>query len=815
VPRNDPMTMTTPGLHLRRLARTPLFTGVVLATLAVTIGAVVAVFAVVDRVLISPLPYPDPDRLLSIGFTAPGLGYDEVPFSIGVFEHVREGQRVFDGMALYDEAKVGVSGDAEPVRVDAAVVTAAFFRTLGVRPVAGRFFAPEEGRPGGEPVVVLSENAWSRRFGRDPAVLDRPLRVDGVAHRVVGIAPREVMLPSEDTELWKPLIVDPADLQPGQLVYPALARLAEGTDLEAATAELGRLLYQVDDRFPEVFSPGLLEQAGFAPRVLPLKEVVVGEAEAPMLVVLATAVLLLLIGCANVANLFLVRFERRRDEVGVRMALGADRGALLRHFLAESLLLTLAGAVIGGALGIAAVRAAADLAPPSIPGLAQVGVGAPTLALVAGLTLVVGGLLALAPVWLATRHEVASLLRGATTGRPAGVRVGNGLIVAQVALALVLLVGAGLMVRSFRSLVAVGPGFTAENALVLPIELPAAEYPPARRVELWRQLRERLAAVPGVEAVGGVHNIPFGLVRQNSSLAIEDHPTEPGELPPMAEYQYIDGGYHEALGIPVIEGRTLRDTDGGAGYRAVVVDEAFARRWWPGQSALGKRIRNDLYDDWSVIVGVVGSVRFTSLKDEPRPAVYFPLNDSGPRAAELPTTLNMVLRTGDEPSRLIPAVLRAVRELAPTLPLERPRPLAALIGRSMVHTTATSVLLTAAALAALLLATVGIYAVVAYVTARRTREIGLRTALGATPGGVRWLVVRQGAAVVAIGLAVGLAAAIPATRFIASLLFGVDRLDPTTWAAGVLGLGLVAVAACYLPAWRASRIAPMDALRPE
>jgi predicted permease len=804
----------------RDLRRGPVFVVVTAVTLATGIGANVAIFTVVDNVLLRPLPYPGAERLVGVWHTAPGLKMDRFEQSDGSYVLFRRENRVLSELGIYSQGAATLTGGQTPERVVTARVTASLFSVLRVPAARGRALQEADERPGAEKVAILSD-ALARRLGGGPAVVGSTLRIDGVARRIVGVMPAGFRFPSAETDVWLPVTIDPARLRPGNFNYTAIGRLRPGVSPERAARELSALVW----RLPEVYGDreidrGMIASSRLAIAVVPLRDDVVGSVGRVLWVLLGSAGCLLLIACANVANLFLVRAERRQREVAVRAALGATRGAVVRLFLEESLALSLLGGVLGLALAWAGVRLLVSLRPPGIPRLEEIGLDGRGLLLAGGLSLLAGllcgGLAAL-------RHGTASLApalkdgtRGGTAGRERH-RARNALVVAQVALALVLLVGSGLMVKSFRRLRGVDPGFDPRGVLTLRLDLPRAEYPDtAATLRFLQQLLTRVRALPEVVSAGTVYPLPLSGGKSSSGYFIEDFPPAPGQVWPKLDTRFASPGAFEALGVPVIAGRPFERLEPARPSTEVLVSRRLAERFWPGRSPLGKRLRSDLPGEgpWFTIVGVVGDVRDHGLEEEPEPGVYFPMVRAGSEEWA-PRSFSLVVKGRVGPLLLVAPVRGAIRALDPNLALAEVRPLSEVVDRSMARTSFTMLLLAIAAAVALLLGGVGIYGVVSYAVSQRTREIGVRMALGARRSDISRMVLREAMAVTLLGVAAGLACALALTRLMLALLFGVSPTDPGTLAAVPVLLAAVALLASWLPARRAAAIEPLEAIRYE
>ena len=805
----------------RGLVRSPGFTVVAVITLALGIGATTAVFTLVDSVLLRALPYPESDRLLSLQHVFGPGGEDELPMSPGLYLLYDEHARSLSSFALLQNASMNVTGEGEPERIDGQWVTPSIFDVLRVPPALGRPLVAGDAEEGAEPVVVLSDGLWRSRFGGDPGVLDRTILMDGVARRVVGVMPRDFAYPNnEDARFWTPLTVNPVDAPYAAFGWAGIARMAEGATVESAQAEMQGIIGRLEELAPEAGPTiGFFREVNLSARVESLKDAVVGDLARTLWTLLGMVAVVLFIACANVANLLLVRAEGRQRELALRRAVGAGRAALVRPFLAESLGLGIAGGVLGVAIAAVAVRTTAALAPADLPRMAEVGVDLRVLAFTAALSLLSSLAFGLFPVLRYGRRDLSHALkeggsRGGTAGRERN-RVRNGLVVVQVTLALVLLVGSGLMFRSFLALMAVDPGFAPEGVLTVRLTVPEGEIAePAGVADFYRQLRERLAAQPTVEAVGATGGVPFTGIFSFGGHGIEDHPAGPNELPPVAFGTFADPGYFEAMGIPVVEGRALQAGDAADGFRGVVVSRAYAERWWPDGSALGKRIRMGS-PEWWQIVGVVENARHRGLQEDPEEIYYMPTMGGSAAEPFAVRSRDLVVRVNGNPTAFLPVLRREIADLNPRVPLANPRTMEDVVRESAAQTSFTMAVLGSASVVALLLGLIGIYGVVSYVVSQRTREIGVRLALGATGASVRGMVVRQGLTLAGVGVGVGLAVALAASRVIDSLLYGVSSRDPLTYGAVALSLAAVAALASWIPARRAAAVDPAIALRRE
>jgi predicted permease len=794
-------------------------------TLGLGIGANTAIFSAVNGILLQSLPYPDPDRLVGLWHTAPGIDIPLFEQSDGTYLFYQSENRTLEGMGIFGNTSVNLTGGEEPERVDAAFVTSTLFSTLGIVPEHGRSLIETDNEPGAEAVVILGHGLWSRRFGSDPGILDHTVLIDGEAHRVIGIMPAHFSLPVSDSELWTALEIDPAEATTGSFRWFSVGRLKPGESVESAQRDLDRLRGRLPEAYPGDFlTAKMMETAQMEAIVHPLIEDVIGDEnlERSLWILLGTVFFVLLIACANVASLFLVRAQSRHREVALRVALGAGRKRLARFFLSESLILALAGGALGLLLAFAATRTLVLLGPDSIPRLEAIGIDGTVLAFTLAISVLAGLLFGSFPLLRYARANIVMALkeggRGGGTGRERD-RARKLLVLSQLAMAFVLVTGAGLMTRSFQKVREVDPGFEAEGMLTFRVSLPNAEYDSRASIGgFYGQLIERLEGLPGVTQVGAGTKIPLRQGGHNMNIvSIGDHPVDPGDLPPVSNTQSVTTGFLETLGVPLLEGRTFDRRDHFSNTRAVVVNRPFAERHWPGESALGKRVHPSLADGepaWFHVVGVVEGVRDYTLPEEPEPIIYYPVTGLEElEDAFWPLTMSLVLRTDAQPATLAPLVRAQVRELDPNLPITDVLTMEEVVSESTSQLGFAMLLLAVAAGIALLLAAIGIYGVMSYDVTRRTREIGVRMALGAQSAAVSGMVVKQSAAIAGIGLAVGLAGAFGLTRLMRALLFGVSPMDPVTLSLVLLTLFGVALLASYLPARRAASVDPLVALR--
>jgi len=792
---------------LRLLRRSPGFAAMAIATLAVGIGANTAIFSVVHAVLLEQLPFPEPERLVSVPHTPPqdifpGQKYFSV--SPANYEDWKAQNGVFTHMALYTDGSVTVTGLGEPEAMQAGLATAEFFSVLGARPLAGRLFA-EGDDAGGRLVAVLSESLWRTRFGSDPAAVGGSILVDSRRYAIIGILPDALAFP-EGSRLWIPLSLTPKERAVrGIHDFGVLARLKPGVALAAARSEMNAISARLAAQYPE-------DDKGWGAAVVPLRESLVGDVRPSLLLLLGAVGFVLLIACANVANLVLARTLGRRKEIAVRAALGAGRGRIVRQILVETTLIALSGGALGLVVASLGVHAIASVLGGQMPRISHVRVDGPVLAFTFGISLLTGVLAGLLPAWRLTRADPNEALKqGGRSESDAGSPAArNALVAAEVALALALMVGAGLLVRSLGRLHAVDPGFDPSRVLTAFVAIPDQKYATddARRAFFGRLL-ERVRALPGVEAAGAISTLPLSHGGSIQPIAIEGRAAGKLSEQPEVPVRVLTPGTLEALRIRLLAGRDLAATDDARAPAAILVSEAMARRFWPGESAVGKRLTLTFSPDATrEVVGVVADVKLLGLaRAEPVAAIYVP-QDQASRSS-----MHLLVRTTRDPRSVTRAVEAAVHALDPDQPLVDVKTMEEQRGESLAETRFSMALLGVFAALALALAAVGIYSVLAYGVRRRTREIGIRMALGADGSDVIRLVVLQGMRPALIGLAIGLAGSLVLGRAISSLVFGISPSDPLTFAFVSALLAGVATAACLVPAWRASRVQPTHALQ--
>jgi putative ABC transport system permease protein len=804
---------------VRTLAKNPGFAAAAVLTLALGIGANGAVFSVLRALLLRPLPYAQPERLVMVWSR-----WSAFPKTWVSVEEYRTWEEAgcFAGLALFDPGTVNLTGGAEPEQVGSARVSANLFDVLGVRPLLGRSFTPEEAGSPPAHVVVLSEELWRRRFGGDRGILGAAVDVDGVPETVVGVMPAGFKLPQDyntttPSALWRPFdqpLRGAFTFRPsgGDHNDYVVGRLRPGVSAERAAARLRGLAGGLT-------AAGLYPPAWhFEPLVVQVIDEVLGPLRIALLVLCGAVAFVLLIACANVANLLLVRGMQRRRELAVRMALGAAPGRLVRQLLAESCMLAGLGGAAGLGLSWLAVRAILRFAPAEIPRAGEIGMDAGVAAFVASVALAAALIFGLAPALRLSRPDLqASLKEGGRAAGGQGVRGGrlqSLTVVAEVAMAVVLLMGANLMLRTFSSLSRVNPGFHADHVLTLDVSPSRARYPrPEAMIRLYDEMLESIRRLPGVAAAGAVRKLPLASELGDWGLQVEGFAPPPGEKV-QGDWQIATPGYFEAMGIPLQRGRLFTAADRRDAEPVMVVSEAMAQRFWPGRDPIGRRIRAST-PRWHRVVGVVGDVRHNGLTAQVKGTWYVPRSqfDLATGAAIYPMTL--VIRTAGDPAAWAAPVRAAIHAVDARLPVSAVRPLESVVAGAVAKQRFTTFFLLLCSALALALAAVGVYGVVRFRVGARSREIGLRMALGARPGQLLRGVVSQGMAPVAAGLAIGALAALGLTRFLGSLLYGVEPQDPPTLLASVVTLALVALAATWLPARRAARVDPLVVLREE
>ncbi|MDQ6885910.1 MAG: ABC transporter permease [Gemmatimonadota bacterium] len=804
---------------IRKLLRTPGFTIVAVATLALAIGATTAIFSVVNGVLLKPLPFREPDRLVRVMSLHEGKAGPLSPLD---FIDLRDQSRSFAGVAAFDDGTVNLTGTSlQPVRLNRATVGASFFALLGIQPQLGRAFTEGEDSQSAARVAILSDELWRGRFGSDRRVLGQTLTLNGNSYTVVGVAPPHFSFPQR-AEIWTPLVFGKDDIDPenrGAHYIAALARLTPMATVESASRDLKAIADRLTEQFPRT-------NTSFSATAISLQERMVGNVRPALLAMMGAVVFVLLIACANVANLLLVRAASRETEIAVRTALGAGRGRLIRQLITESVLLSVTGAAMGAALASWAVDLVVAFGPAGLPRLQEVKVDGTVLAFTALVALVTGVLFGLIPAIHGSRPDVGQMLKEnarGSSGRRGSGRVRNSLVVAEMALAVVLLVGAGLMIRSFVGLLHVDPGFRSEHVVTFNISLPDNKYPYDRQRHAFvDDVVGRLKRLPGTQDAAVVFGRPLAEINFRTVFDIAGRPKQPPGHGTPTEVRVASPDFFRAMGIRLVRGRSFDEQDRGGGPQVVMVNQEFVRRYFPSEDPLGKRITLGWSQDTAEasatvksvtlggeIIGVIADVKQFGLAADLYPMTYLPFSQA------TIGTLSVVVRSTADPALVESSARAVVKAVDADLPIFGLQKMTDVVSESLAQPRFYTLLLGAFAGIALLLAALGIYGVISYAVSQRTRELGIRIALGATRQRVVRLVVGQGLALTILGVILGAGAAIWLTRLIASLLFGVSASDPLTFVAVSVVLLGVAVLASWLPARRAARVDPVIAMRAE
>ena len=814
---------------LRRLGRAPMFTAITLLTLAIGVGANTVIFSVIEGVLLKPLPYPHAEQLIGVWHTAPGINIKDLNMAPSIYFIDREQNTTLQDIGVYDGDAFNVTGTGEPEHVRGLDVTDGTLPLLGVKPALGRLFTRQDDTAGAPQTVLLSYAYWQQKFGGATSVIGSSITMDGKARQIIGVLPRGFhFLDFTDASLVIPFQWDRGKTKLGNFSQRALARLKPGVTIEQASTDMARLLPITFRSFPapDGFSPEIFQKAKITPNLRPLKQDVVGDVGKVLWVLMGSIAMVLLVACANVANLLLVRVEGRRQELAIRSALGAAWGRTAGELLFESLILGVAGSALGLGLAYGALRVLVAAEPNGLPRLHEIGIDIPVLLFTLGLALFTSVLIGVIPIL-----KYAGVK--ATTGLREGGRAlsqsrerhmaRKTLVVVQVALALVLLICSGLMIRTFQALMHVNPGFTDPGTLqTFRFYIPETQIPDTQAERVVRtdeEIVNKLAAIPGVQAVGFSNEMPMDGRDSNDLLYAQDHIYGEGEIPPIRRFKFISPGFFSTIGTHLVAGRDMTWDDTYGKRPVAIISEAFAKEYWhSAEGALGKKIRVASTDDWREIVGVAQDIHDDGVDQAAPSAVYWPVmrdNFEGQKH-DLRRDLAFVLRSPRAGSQaFMKEVQEQVWQVNPNVPLADATTIGELYTKSMARTSFTLVLLCIAGAMALLLGIVGIYGVIAYTVSQRTREIGIRMALGAQRKELTGLFVRQGLVLAAIGAACGLIVAFVAMRLMSSILFNVSPVDPLTYSAITAGVVATAWLACYLPSRRAATVNPVDALRSE
>ena len=825
------MAMFTDQLSqvLRRLGRAPLFTAVTLLTLAVGVGANTVIFSVVEGVLLKPLPYPQPEQLIGVWHTAPGIGLKELNMAPSIYFIDREQSTTLQDIGAYSGDSLNVTGAGQPEHVRGLDVTDGALPILGVAPALGRLFTRKDDSAGAPQTVLLSYGYWQKKFGGASSVIGRSITVDGKPREIIGVLPRGFhFLDQQDAALIVPYQWDRSKTKLGNFSERAIARLKPGVTMEQAGTDMARLLPIVLRSFPapEGFSASLFEKARISPNLRPLKQDVVGDVGKVLWVLMGSIVLVLLVACANVANLLLVRVEGRRQELAVRSALGAGWGRIAAELFFESMVLGVAGSLIGLAFAYGALRLLVAMAPTGLPRIHEIGIDLPVLLFTLALALFTSLLIGSIPVIKYAGASVNSSLREggrALSQSRERHRARKALVIVQVALALVLLICSGLMIRTFRALMHVSPGFDDPDSVqTFHFYIPETQIPDTQRdrvVRMDQAILDKLAAIPGVSSVSFSNSVPLDGYDTNDVLYAQDHVLGEGELPPVRRFKYISPGSFATLGTRLVAGRDLDWTDIYQKRPVAIISENFAREYWRNSNgALGKRIRVASTDDWREIVGVAQDVHDNGVDQAAPTTAYWPIMQDRFEGQKetLQRGIAFAVRSPRAGSQVfINEIQQKVWSVNPDVPLADVATLGELYTKSIARTSFTLVMFCVAGAMALLLGIVGIYGVISYSVSQRTREIGIRMALGAQRQTLTALFVRQGLWLTGIGVACGLIVALVTMRLMSAILFNVSPVDPITYVTITACVVGTAWLACYLPSRRAATVDPADALRSE
>ncbi len=801
---------------LRTLTKAPAFALVAVLALALGIGANTAIFSVVNAVLLRPLPYPEPEKLVKIWmrFTGIGIPDDRNWVSPPELRDLREYSRAFSGIAAIGSASFNITGTGTPERVEGVAVSAELFRILGVQPLAGRLFLPEEEQPGRDNVVLLGYGLWKRRFGGDLSIAGKTISLNGRNHTVAGVLPPGFQYP-EDVEIWRPLAFTPDQLSPnyrGSHGLQVQARIQPGLSYEQALADMqsvSRRIIELNRSYP-------YERFNFTVLLSPLLDETVGDIRTALWVLMGAVGFVLLIACANIANLLLARATGRQREMAIRAALGAGQSRIIRQLLTESLLLAFAGGAAGLLVAKWGLNALTALASSSFPRVTGAALDARVLAFTVFVSVATGVLFGLAPAWESARSITHESLKEGGRGASAGMmsqRLRRALVVAEVALSLTLLVGAGLLLRSFLKLLDVESGFRAGGVLTARLALPQAKYPgPAQVRSFYRDFVERAAHIPGVDAAGAINSLPLSGSGGSGTTTVDTEAVPPGQRTPEADWRIVTPGYFQAMGIPLLSGRFFDERDTDTSQQVAVIDETMANTYWPNQDAVGQRIKRgggQSTQPWRTVVGVVRHVRHRTLEARSRVTLYM-AHAQNPSSA-----MSLAVHTSTDPRSLAATLQKQVLAIDPDQPVYSVKTMQELMADSLARRRLSMTLLAIFAGAAMLLAAIGIYGVMSYSVSQRAHEMGIRMALGAGRLDLVRLVLGQSLLLTGGGILLGAAGALALTRLMASLLFGVRAADPPTFLLVAAGLALVALVASYLPARRATQVDPVDALRQE
>lgn len=811
---------------LRRLFKSPAFALTAILTVGAAIGANAMIFSVVNGVILKPLPYPDAKSLVGAWLIAPGVMQGELQQSAGTYFMIRDSGQSFQDIGLWKNGSATITGHGEPEQIETLDVTDGTLPILGIRPALGRGFSKEDDLPKGPEVILITHRYWQRAFGANPSAVGQSLMVNGTAREIIGVLPEDFRFLRANPLIVSPMKLDRATIHAAGFNYQGVARLKPGVTIAQANADVQRLLPSLTERFPlpQGFTQKMFDDARFGSLVRPLDVDVVGDIGKMLWILLGTVGLVLLVACANVANLFLVRAEARQQELAIRLALGAEARQVAWQLLLESLLVAIIGGVLGVGLAYGGIQLLLYLQPAQLPRLNEITLDPIVLLFTLAISLVAGLLFGAIPIFKYARPHMASALKDSSRGSSEGRerhRARNSLVVAQVALAAVLLVASGLMVRTFLAIHDVPPGFTnPDSVLTFRVSIPEAVVADIDQVaRVHEAITHRLEALGGVQSVGVSSSVTMDGNTNNDPIWVEDFPQGDEKIPALRRMKYLGPRYFETMGNIVIAGRDFTWADIHNAAPVALVSDNLAREYWGEPAkALGKRVRQSSKTGWIAIVGVVGNERDNGATEPAPTTIYWPMKASaliGGEAYVQRSVAYTVRSSRLQSPGFLGEVQQAVWGVNPNLPLARVRTMAQIYGQSMAQTQFVLVILGIAAAVTLLLGLVGIYGVIAYIVSQRRREVGIRMALGAPGESVQRIFVTRGLSLAAIGLAVGLIAAAALMRLLSSMLFGVNAFDPLTYIAVAAGLGLVTLIATWLPARQATRIDPMLALRSE
>jgi predicted permease len=799
---------------LRSLRKQPVFTLIAIVTLSLGIGANTAIFSLVYQILLRPLPYGDAERLVFVWNTYPLMGLDKASVSIPDYIDRKTQADAIENATLFNGRSLALADGGQAEQIRALAVTPSFFSTLQRQPMLGRGFTDEEATPGADKQVILAYGLWRSRFGADEGIVGRDIRMSGEPYKVVGVLPADFELPGREIGALVPFAFTAqqmSDAGRGNEFSQMIARLRPGATVDLATSQFKTIVDRNLERLPQ--SANFVKTSGFTGFARPMRDELVGDTREPLLVLQLGVLLVLFIACANVANLLLMRATGRGRELAIRTTLGAGQWRLMRQMLTEGVVLSVLGAIGGVLVGFAGLRALIALAVGQLPGATDAALHLPVLGFTLALAVVTGMIFGLVPAIAVIRGNAASMLKEDATRGSAGRSTGfmrAALVVGETAVALMLLVGAGLLIKSFARLQQVNPGFERENVLTAQLSLPSVRYAtPADRAAFWGRLVEKAQQIPGVTSVGLTSNVPFNGMVSSGSYSIVGYTPAPGEAAPHARQEVVGADYFQTMKIPLIEGRLFSGSDSADAAPVGIVDQYLVDKYFKGRSAIGQELqRGGAASPRIRIVGVVATINSIDL-GEPvtKERIYRPVAQIGPGGMAL------VVKTRIEPTEVVAQVRSAVQELDPEQPMTDVRTMEQWVDRSLAIRRAPTTLLTIFGAVALLLSAIGIYGVLAYGVTQRVREFGIRQALGANPRSILSLVLAQGLTRVGIGMALGLAGALALSRYLESMLFGVSSKDLPVFAAVTVVLFAVALLACYIPARRATQIDPMVALR--